>query len=207
MKIITAAKQNMAQDPELLSEVCQQTLFKETVQQRGQGWRHSSAFLSFFYLNVPLNLFKFQRCDLPSCVQRGSKGSRGFPAVPITRDDVSASSARLPCVISAGFLSSGGKGEGDKSRKTGRLKSTITLFFFFFSISFTTFSRCVKLILTRPMKTTLWRNINTQGSLCFRHPCRFCFTRSSRVKHRPKARHRRYSWEVWELINSWKKFQ
>lgn len=132
MKIITAAKQNMAQDPELLSEVCQQTLFKETVQQRGQGWRHSSAFLSFFYLDVPLNLFKFQRCDLPSCVQRGSKGSRGFPAVPITRDDVSASSARLPCVISAGFLSSGGKGEGDKSRKTGRLKSTITLFFFFF---------------------------------------------------------------------------
>lgn len=206
MKIITAAKQNMAQDPELLSEVCQQTLFKETVQQRGQGWRHSSAFLSFFYLNVPLNLFKFQRCDLPSCVQRGSKGSRGFPAVPITRDDVSASSARLPCVISAGFLSSGGKGEGDKSRKTGRLKSTITLFFFF-SISFTTFSRCVKLILTRPMKTTLWRNINTRGSLCFRHPCRFCFTRSSRVKHRPKAWHRRYSWQVWELINSWKKCQ
>lgn len=206
MKIITAAKQNMAQDPELLSEVCQQTLFKETVQQRGQGWRHSSAFLSFFYLNVPLNLFKFQRCDLPSCVHRGSKGSRGFPAVPITRDDVSASSARLPCVISAGFLSSGGKGEGDKSRKTGRLKSTITLFFFF-SISFTTFSRCVKLILTRPMKTTLWRNINTRGSLCFRHPCRFCFTRSSRVKHRPKAWHRRYSWQVWELINSWKKCQ
>lgn len=30
MKIITAAKQNTAQDPELLSEVCQQTLLKET---------------------------------------------------------------------------------------------------------------------------------------------------------------------------------
>ncbi len=30
MKIITTAKQNMAQDPELLSEVCQQTLLKET---------------------------------------------------------------------------------------------------------------------------------------------------------------------------------
>lgn len=206
MKIITAAKQNMAQDPELLSEVCQQTLFKETVQQRGQGWRHSSAFLSFFYLNVPLNLFKFQRCDLPSCVQRGSKGSRGFPAVPITRDDVSASSARLPCVISAGFLSSGGKGEGDKSRKTGRLKSTITLFFFFFNIIYYVQSMCE----TDPHKThennTLEEH-NTQGSLCFRHPCRFCFTCSSRVKHRPKARHRRYSWEVWELINSWKKFQ
>lgn len=37
MKIITAAKQNMAQDPELLSEVCQQTLLKETVQQKGTG--------------------------------------------------------------------------------------------------------------------------------------------------------------------------
>lgn len=37
MKIITAAKQNMAQDPELLSEVCQQTLVKEILQQRGQG--------------------------------------------------------------------------------------------------------------------------------------------------------------------------
>lgn len=36
MKIITAAKQNMAQDSELLSEICQQTLLKETAQQRGQ---------------------------------------------------------------------------------------------------------------------------------------------------------------------------
>ena len=69
-------------------------------------------FFFFFYLNVPINLFKFQHCDLLSCVQRGVQGSWGFPVVPITRDDVSASSARLPCVISAGFLSGGGKGEG-----------------------------------------------------------------------------------------------
>lgn len=36
MKIITSAKQNIVQGPQLLSEVCQQMLLKETVQQRGQ---------------------------------------------------------------------------------------------------------------------------------------------------------------------------
>lgn len=36
MKIITAAKQNMTRGPELLSEFCQQTFSKETVQYSGR---------------------------------------------------------------------------------------------------------------------------------------------------------------------------
>lgn len=46
MKIITAAKQNMTQDPELLSEVCQQTLLKET------EWTGMTP-QGLFNLNVP----------------------------------------------------------------------------------------------------------------------------------------------------------
>lgn len=82
MKIITAAKQNMAQDPEL-SEVCQQTLLKETVQQRGQGWRHSA----FSPLNVPVHLSQstVQQYDLLICVpyreSRQAPEVLGFPAV------------------------------------------------------------------------------------------------------------------------------
>lgn len=37
MKIITAAKQNITQDTELLSEFCQQTFFREALQCRGQA--------------------------------------------------------------------------------------------------------------------------------------------------------------------------
>lgn len=36
VKIISAAKQNTAQDPKLLSDFCQQMLLKEAAQSRGQ---------------------------------------------------------------------------------------------------------------------------------------------------------------------------
>lgn len=115
MKIIAAAKQNMAQDPELLSEVCQQTLLKETVQQRGQEWHHGG----LFSLNDPLHLCQptFQKYDLLSGVQR-VQGSRAFRQSDNKGWCVCQLSS-APVCHQCGVLSSGGRVRGTTAEKQG----------------------------------------------------------------------------------------
>lgn len=69
MKIISMANPNMAQDPKLLLEFCQQTLLKETVQQRGQGWCHSSFLTNMLHSTCPSPHSSSVIC---SSVSRGS---------------------------------------------------------------------------------------------------------------------------------------
>lgn len=209
MKIITAAKQNMAQDPELLSEVCQQTLLKETVQQRGQGWRHKA----FFPLYVPLHLSQstFQQYDLLICVpcREGPKGPEGpeLSSSLIIRDDVSASSARLPCVVSVGFCRVG-EGWGGQQQKNREIKAHNNTFFYHLLCPL-----CVWKWASQDPKThknnTLEEN-NTQGSLCFRNfACSlvFLFISSSLRKYQEKKWHFHFSIASSLIVRIFPKFK
>lgn len=136
----------------------------------------------------------------------GVQGVSGLSSGPDNKGWCVCQLSSAPMCHQCGVPVEWGEGWGGQKQKNREIKEHNNTFFFFFNIIYYVQSMCE----TDPHKThennTLEEH-NTQGSLCFRHPCRFCFTRSSRVKHRPKAWHRRYSWEVWELINSWKKFQ
>lgn len=144
VKIITTAKQNTMQVRELLSEFCQQTLLKETAQQRGQEWRHGAFLTQMLPSTCPS---PHSSNMIHSSASRGPGGSW-----PFQQSDNKGWCVCQICshVLSVWAFVEWGKGEGreDNSTKTGRLKSTITRF-----LSFTTSN--LKLILTRGMKTTL----------------------------------------------------
>lgn len=107
MKIITAAKQNTAQDLELLSEVCQQTLMKETVQQRGQGWWRPRPFPPWMSPSTcPSPHSSSMTCSSVSPTGRVQR------VCLIIRDDVSASSAPM-------CHQSGGRERGTTAEKQG----------------------------------------------------------------------------------------
>lgn len=156
VKIIPTAKQNTAQDPKLLSDFCQQMLLEE--QPRGQEWRHGASL-------TPALLFTCPRSHSIDVICFSEPRSVGGGQTSDNRE-WRVRQAQLPCVISVGFVR-WGKGEEHESRKTQRLKSTITHF-----LSFTTSN--VKPILTRPVKTTRSGSITTQGHFVFLITSQLC---------------------------------
>lgn len=141
-KIVSAAKQHTAQDPKLLSYSF--TLEGNTAEGTGMS---------------PRGLFHLSLSAVKYVKRFWGGGSRPFQPSDNRGWCVCQLSSAPMCRQRGVFVGWGRDGE-DESRKTRRLKSTITLF-----LSLTTSN--VKTILTRPVKTTRWGSITARGHFVF----------------------------------------
>lgn len=113
MKIITAAKQNITQDTELLSEFCQQTFSGKLCSAGDRLW-----FL--FPFKAPLHLCwtTFQQYRLLICVPQGDgPGGPGLSSSLLIRDDMFEGLTWLPCCISLLFSYVCGRDKRQQAQK------------------------------------------------------------------------------------------
>lgn len=151
VKIVSAAKQHTAQE----SKVVVLLLPADTLEGNGTAEGTGMSPQGLFHLSLSAGV-------ICSSTSRGSGGGGAFrPFQPSdNRGWCVCQLSSAPMCRQRGVFVGWGRGREDESRKTRRLKSTITLF-----LSLTTSN--VKTILTRPVKTTRWGSITARGHFVF----------------------------------------